>query len=105
MVEKNFWDDLDTASAHLVRDTLLGENVEEVAKEIDRSPDLLYKASHPHLPQQLNLKQWLRALKFTGNYQAVRQLGEACGFIMVSKGGDTLALLKSLIYALERNGE
>ncbi len=103
MAEKKFWEDLDAASAHLVRDTLLGENIEEVGRRIDRSPDLLYKASHPHLPQQLNLKQWLGALKYTGNYQAVRQLGEACGFLMLPWDGDTMRLLKNLIYALERN--
>jgi hypothetical protein len=104
MSEKIFWDDPHTSAANLVRDTLMGQRVEKVAEILGKSADLLYKAANPGMPQQLNLEQWLRALKFTQNFEPVRQLGEACGFLMIRKSGNLVEMLKALIELLERNG-
>jgi hypothetical protein len=101
MTEKIFWEDLDAAAAALVRDTLLGENVERVAQKLERSPDLLYKAANPTTPQQLNLKQFLNILKITGNYRAVRQLAQACGFLVVPAGGEPGQVLRALAAEME----
>lgn len=79
----NFWEDLELAAANLVKDALLGERIDKVALELEKSTDLLYKAANPHLPQQLNLLQWLKVLKKTQNFAPVRQLAEACGFLVL----------------------
>ena len=104
MLKKKFWEDLDLTSANLVRDTLLGQRIDKAAQQIEKSPDLLYKASNPNFPQQLNLKQWLAILRYTANFLPVRDLAEACGFIVIPKNGNMVELLKALIYALERDG-
>jgi len=105
MTENIFWEDLDAAAAALVRDTLLGENVERVAQKLERSPDLLYKAANPTTPQQLNLKQFLNILKITGNYRAVRQLAQACGFLVVPAGGEPGQVLRALAAEMESRGQ
>jgi hypothetical protein len=101
MKDDGFWEDLDASAADLVRDTILGENVEKLAQALGKSPDLLYKAANPTTIQQLNLKQFLALLQKTKNYRALKRLSAACGFLLIPINTNTLEGLKALVKALE----
>lgn len=99
-MREEFWDDLDVSVSLLVQEALRGQDVARTAYRLKKSPSLIYKWANPGLEQSPSLKQFLLLIKFTGNYNPLRQIARACGFELVSRQDplpDLLRVLNDLV--------
>lgn len=100
-----FWQNLKKSISYLVRDLLLGRDVARIAAKIRNegvqcSDSLIYAWANPNDIRIPNLEQFLLLVKHTENCEALKEIGQACGYIPVPRI-EPLEAMAILLNALE----
>ena len=94
--------DIREFAALLVRLSIQNTSCSKVAAELDKSLSLIHKWMENDEAQVPNLKQWLELVTFTRDFEGVKRLAEACGFVVVRRNGSVPQVLRDLAEDLER---
>jgi len=74
----------------------------KVARHLRKSDSLVHKWAEGDEPQVPNLEQFLETVLFTRDFEGVKRLAEACGFVVVRRKGSPAQVLRELAEDLER---
>jgi len=97
----DFFEDPQAAAALVVRLSKLSLSCKKVAVELDKTESLVHKWGEDDAPQSPNLVQFIKVLKRTRDFDGVRRLAEACGFVCVRRNGSAAEVLRDVAGALE----
>jgi hypothetical protein len=97
----DFFEDPGAAAALLVRLSIQSTSVKQVARRLDKSDSLIHKWTEDEEAQAPNLEQWLKTLAITRDFDGVRRLAKACGFVCVRRGATLSQALRELAEELE----
>jgi hypothetical protein len=89
-------------AALLVRLSMQNISPKKVAGHLRKSDSLVHKWAEGDEPQVPNLEQFLEVLTFTRDFEGVKRLAEACGFVVVRRNGSVPQVLRDLAEDLER---
>lgn len=85
MSEPKFFQEAGESAALLVRLSMQTVSCKQVARHLDKSDSLVHKWGEAEEIQAPNLEQWLKVLAFSRDFEGVRRLAEACGFVCVRR--------------------
>jgi len=88
-------------AALLVRLSIQSVSAKQVAAILRRSDSLVHKWTEGDEAQVPNLEQWLETVAFTKDFEGVKRLAEACGFVCVRKNGSPAQVLRDLAEEME----
>jgi hypothetical protein len=91
-------------AALMVRLSMTSQSPGQVARALRRSSSLVNKWTEGDEAQVPNLEQFLETIAFTRDFEGVKRLAEACGFVVVRRNGSPAQVLRDLAEDLERQG-
>jgi len=100
--DPEFWDDLDSSIAWMVKKTIAEVKVKKIATKLGCSDQLIYKWTYDDEPQQPSLKQFLTLIRNTGNLDAIRLLAQSCGFLIIKNNHDLPSILRQIAEQIEK---
>ena len=89
-------------AALIVRLSMTSHSPGQVARALRRSSSLINKWAEGDEAQVPNLEQFLETILFTRDFEGVKRLAQACGFICVRREGTRAELLRELAEQLDR---
>ena len=86
----------------MVRLSMTSQSPGRVARALRRSSSLVNKWTEGDEAQVPNLEQFLETILFTRDFEGVKRLAEACGFVVVQRNGSPAQVLRDLAEDMER---
>jgi hypothetical protein len=88
-------------AALMVRLSMTSQSPGQVARALRRSSSLVNKWTEGDEAQVPNLEQFLETIAFTRDFEGVKRVAEACGFVCVRRNGSLAQVLRELAEDLE----